>query len=77
MSQADVDALAKAIREAPQATAFASTDFCRLWSDVKPILTALQPVVALIPVVGALISSAIASLLLLGNAAYAALCGGR
>ncbi len=76
MSQADVDALAEAIRKAPQAKGFSPTGFCDLWSQAKPILTSLQPIVALIPVVGTIISGAIATLLALGNAAYAALCGG-
>ena len=77
ISKNDVDALVKAIREAPAAKGVTAGQFCTLWSQVKPILTALQPVVGLIPVVGGLISTAIGTLLALGNAAYAALCSGK
>jgi hypothetical protein len=77
VSQADVDALAKAIKGAPQPHAMNVGDFCRLWAQVKPILTSLQPIVGLIPVVGAIAAAAIATLLTIGNAAATAMCGGQ
>jgi hypothetical protein len=83
ISQSDVDALTSAIRAAKAAmpaTAGGASPlavFCQDWPKIKPTLEALQPVVGLIPVVGTIISTAIATLLALGNAAYAALCGGQ
>jgi hypothetical protein len=76
-SQADVDALAKAIKAAPQPHGMKVTDFCKLWSEVKPILTTLQPIIGMIPVVGTIASAAIGTLLTIGNAASAAMCGGH
>ncbi len=49
------------------------SDFCSLWSTIKPVLEKLQPIAALIPVVGVIISGAIATLLTVGNAAAIAL----
>jgi hypothetical protein len=83
ISQSDIDALTNAIKAAkanlpPTALAGGSplTTFCQEWPKIKPTLETLQPVVGLIPVVGTIIGTAIATLLALGNAAYAALCGG-
>jgi hypothetical protein len=75
--QADIAALTKAIQSVPQAQAAGASEFCRLWTQVKPILEALVPVVTVIPVVGAIISGALATLLALGSAAHGAMCGGR
>jgi hypothetical protein len=76
MSEAsDIEALAKAIRGAPAPKAFSSADFCRLWAQVKPILEAMKPIAGLVPVIGPLVSAALTTLLTLGSAANAALCG--
>jgi hypothetical protein len=78
VSQADIDLIAKAIKEAPKPHDMKSmSDFCKLWAEVKPILTALQPVVGVIPGFGTIAAAAIATLLTIGNAASAALCGGQ
>jgi hypothetical protein len=82
VSQRDVDALANAIRAAqaaqpPTAAASPLATFCQQWPGIKSALEAIQPVVILIPTVGAIISATIGTLLALGNAAYAALCGGN
>jgi hypothetical protein len=79
VSQRDIDALANAIRAAqPPTSAIAPVaTFCQQWPGIKTALEAIQPVVVLIPTVGAIIGATIATLLALGSAAYAALCGGR
>ena len=77
VSQADVDAIAKAIKAAPQPHGMNVTDFCKLWAQVKPLLTTLQPIIGLIPVVGTIAAAAIATILTVGNAASAAMCGGQ
>lgn len=75
-SQTDADALVKAIQSAPAPKDASLSQFCTLWPQLKSILTTLQPIVGIIPVVGGLISTAIGTLLALGNTAYSALCGG-
>jgi hypothetical protein len=79
VSQRDIDALANAIKagQPPTAAAAPVTTFCQKWPEIKAALAAIQPVVVLIPTVGAIIGATIATLLALGNAAYAALCGGN
>jgi hypothetical protein len=77
ISQDDVAALTNAIRSAPTGKGLNAGQFCTMWPQAKQILTDLQPIVGLIPVVGGLISTAISTLLALGNAAFAALCGGK
>jgi hypothetical protein len=84
VSQADIDSLAQALATLrPQLPPTALTGqgplqiFCQNWPTIKPILETLQPVVGSIPGVGAIISGAIATLLLVGNGAYKAFCGGQ
>jgi hypothetical protein len=79
VSQRDIDALANAIKAAqpPTASLAPVATFCQEWPGIKAALTAIQPVVVLIPTVGAIIGVTITTLLALGNAAYAALCGGK
>jgi hypothetical protein len=77
ISEADVAALAKAIKAAPQPHGFNPAQFCQLWSQVKPVLETILPLARLIPGVGMIISSAITTLLIAGNAASSALCGGH
>jgi hypothetical protein len=84
VSQADVDALARAIAAvksdmAPTPLGGQSPIkvFCDNWPNLRTILQTIQPVVSHIPGVGPVISGVISSLLLLGNGAFAALCGGH
>ena len=75
ISEADVAALAKAIKAAPQPHGFNPAQFCQLWGQVKPGLETILPLARLIPGVGMIISGAITTLLIAGNAASSALCG--
>jgi len=73
----EVAALAAAIKAAPTAKGVSAADFCKIWNQIKPLLPLLQTAAALVPVVGAAISAAIGLLTKLGDAASAALCGGK
>jgi hypothetical protein len=48
-----------------------------LWKQVKPALETILPLARMIPGVGVIISGAVTTLLLAGNAASSALCGGQ
>jgi hypothetical protein len=83
VSQADIDALTKAMNavkaDIPPTSLTGPNPmqvFCQNWPTLKNILTTLQPVVGAIPGFGVVISGAISTLLLIGNAAYSAFCGG-
>jgi hypothetical protein len=75
VSEADISALAKAIKAAPQPHGFDAGQFCQLWKQVKPVLETILPLGRVIPGVG--VSGATTTLLLAGNAASSALCGGQ
>jgi hypothetical protein len=79
VSQRDIDALSNAIRAAQSPTASLApiATFCQQWPGIKTALQAIQPVVVLIPTVGVIIGATIGTLLALGNAAFAALCGAK
>ena len=85
VSQADIDALARAMAALPRPAAAAATAaggsplqvFCDNWPNLKNILTTIQPIVGSIPGFGAVLSGAISTILLIGGAAYSAFCGGH
>jgi hypothetical protein len=77
VSEADISALAKAIKAAPRPHGFDAGQFWQLWKQVKPVLETILPLARMIPGVGVIISGAITTLLLAGNAASSALCGGQ
>jgi hypothetical protein len=43
VSEADISALAKAIKAAPQPHGFDAGQFCQLWKQVKPVLEIILP----------------------------------
>jgi hypothetical protein len=77
VSEANISALAKTIKAAPQPHGFNAGQFCQLWKQVKPVLETILPLARMIPGVGVIISGAVTTLLLAGNAASSALCGGQ
>lgn len=74
ISEADIELLTKAIKEAPMPKGGALDDFCRLWKQAEPVLEALQPIVRFIPGIGVFASAGLTALLTAGKAASRALC---
>ena len=55
ISEADVAALAKAIKAAPQPHGFNPAQLCQLWAQIKPVLETILPLARLIRGVGIII----------------------
>jgi len=74
-SKAEVDALAKALREAPRPPQSIIDEFCTLWPDLEKGLKALEKLASDIPApVGSIIQYACALLIWAGDAASHILC---
>jgi hypothetical protein len=56
VSEANISALAKTIKAAPQPHGFNAGQFCQLWKQVKPALETILPLARMIPGVGVIIS---------------------
>lgn len=75
ISEADVSAVADAIRKANLETLGPRDAFCNVWPGAESALTLLEPIVGAIPGFGLFAKAAIAVVLTAGKGAYSALCG--
>jgi len=74
LSNKEINYIAKELKAAGVPRGFKTRQFCSLWREVEPILEKIQPIVALIPVYGSIISWAIGIVLSVGNAMAKAYC---
>jgi hypothetical protein len=74
LSNMEINYIAKELKAAGVPRGFNKNRFCDLWHEVEPILEKLQPIVAVIPVYGSMISWGIGIVLSIGNAIAKAYC---
>ena len=74
LSEADINAVADAIRNATLEPLGARDAFCNVWPGAEQALTLLEPIVSVIPGFGLFAKAAIAVVLTAGKGAHSALC---